>query len=208
MTRFYLVRHGQTIWHAENRYCGSSDIDLSPVGQEQAKQLATWAATQRIDAIYHSHLTRARDTAAPTAIALHLTPTIDRRLRELDFGQGEGLTAAEMSAKFPDAWAGFRHDPVAHPLPGGEDPHDLVAQANEAFRQITASHNDGHVLVIAHSTATRLMLCHWLGIPLRSYRRLFPVMENGAITEFDYDGNAFALRRYNAPLTTQKREPG
>ena len=202
MTRIFLVRHGQTVWHADNRYCGVSDVELSPLGHEQAGRLAGWATTQRIDAIWVSPLKRALDTAAPVARALGLTPHVEPLLAELDFGQGEGLTATEMAAKFPEAWAAFKADPVRHHLAGGEDPHKLVDRAAKAFNDLTAAHPAGHVLVIAHTTLIRLMLCHWLDIPLANYRRMFPALDNIAVTEFDLDATSFALRRFNVPLAS------
>src|SRR5579862_592452 len=105
MTRFILVRHGETIWHAENRYCGVSDVELSPAGVQQAKEFAAWCKTQSIDAIYVSPLRRAVDTASPVEAALGITSHVEPRLRELDFGQGEGLTASEMATRFPQAWS-------------------------------------------------------------------------------------------------------
>jgi broad specificity phosphatase PhoE len=200
MTRIFLVRHGQTIWHADNRYCGMSDVELSAHGHEQADRLSNWATTQRIDAIWVSPLKRAQDTSAPAARALGLSPHVEPRLAELDFGQCEGLTPAEMAAAFPEAWAAFRTDPVRHHLPGGEDPHKLVDRAANAFNDLVAAHPDGRVLVIAHTTLIRLMLCHWLKIPLASYRRIFLSPDNVAVTEFDLDAASFALRRFNVPL--------
>jgi broad specificity phosphatase PhoE len=209
MTRVFLVRHGQTVWHAENRYCGTSDVALSPQGREQAELLADWARTAGLDAIWSSPLLRARETAATAGRTTGLVPRIEPRLRELDFGQGEGLTADEMAARFPDAWAAFRADPARHHLPGGEDPASLVARVTEAFNELTAAHPEQRVLVVAHTTLIRLALCHGLGIPLSNYRRTFPALDNVALTELELgrDG-AFALRRYNAPLDRPARAAG
>jgi len=56
------------------------------------------------------------------------------------------------------------------------------------------------VLVVAHSTLIRLLLCHLIGVPVSGYRRVFPSLSNGAITEVRLDGGIPALLRYNAPL--------
>jgi probable phosphoglycerate mutase len=200
MTRIFLVRHGQSIWHTDNRYCGVSDVELSPHGHEQAGRLAAWATKQRIDAICVSPLKRALDTADPAARALSLTVHVEPRLVELDFGRCEGLTTSEMAKAFPESWAAFENDPVRHHLPGGEDPHHLVNRAAKAFIDFAAVYPSGRVMVVAHSTLIRLMLCHWLGIPLANYRRMFPALDNVAVTEFDLDAKSFALRRFNLPL--------
>ena len=76
MTRLVLVRHGETIWHAENRYAGSSDIPLSPRGLEQAEQLAKWASRADLAAIWISPLRRARETAGPSELPPASLPTL------------------------------------------------------------------------------------------------------------------------------------
>lgn len=53
-TTLLLARHGQTIWHAENRYAGVSDIGLTDEGRAQAEALGRWAAVHRPDAIWTS----------------------------------------------------------------------------------------------------------------------------------------------------------
>ncbi|SFQ43359.1 MULTISPECIES: histidine phosphatase family protein [Actinomadura] len=200
MTRLVLVRHGETEWHAENRYAGTSDVALTPRGMEQAGQLAAWAADARPDAVWCSDLTRARRTAALSAEAIGGRLHVDERLRELDFGQGEGLTRAEMERKFPAALRAFLADPVAGHLPGGEDPAAAARRFTGCLDDIARRTPGGRVLVVAHSTAIRLALCRLLGVPLKDYRRRFPSLGNCALTEIRLrDGDA-ALLEFNTPL--------
>jgi len=102
MTTLFLARHGQTVWHRENRFAGSSDIALNAAGEVQACALADWAAAQTIEAVIASPLIRARDTAWPVAARLGLPLATDARLRESDFGAAEGLTMAELRARDPE----------------------------------------------------------------------------------------------------------
>ncbi|MCH0564132.1 MULTISPECIES: histidine phosphatase family protein [unclassified Streptomyces] len=200
MTDLVLVRHGETIWHAENRYTGRSDIPLTPRGREQAEQLAAWAKRARPDALWVSPLLRARDTARPVAEATGLEPREDPRLREIDFGRGEGLTTADMRDVFPEQLAAFQADPALHHLPDGERPADAVERGMAALREIHRLHPDGRVVVVGHSTLNRLLLCHLLGVPLSEYRRLFPLMRNCAITELRFHGtDTAALVQFNTP---------
>ena len=201
MTNLVLVRHGETIWHAENRYAGTSDIALTPRGYEQAELLADWARTAGLDAIWVSPLLRARETVAAAAHATGLTPHVDARLRELDFGQAERRTVAEMEFLFPEAIAAYRADPVAHHLPGGEDPRDAVERAVACFEEITRLYPGGRVLVVMHTTLIRLALCRLIGLPLERYRSVFPFVRNGAITEIQLDGERASLLEYNAPIS-------
>ncbi|MET9451759.1 histidine phosphatase family protein [Streptomyces cinerochromogenes] len=199
MTDFVLVRHGETAWHAENRYAGRTDVPLTERGRKQAAALGGWAAGQHLDAVLCSPLSRARLTAEPAAAALGQPLRVDERLYEVDFGRGDGLTRAEMAELFPDALAAFLTDPVAHHLPGGEDPAAAARRGIACLTEIAGELPDGRVLVVAHSTLVRLMLCALLGIPLARYRSVFPALENGALTELRLREGQAALLRLNAP---------
>ncbi|MGA8491110.1 MAG: histidine phosphatase family protein [Terriglobales bacterium] len=200
MTRLALVRHGETIWHAENRYAGSTDIPLSPRGLEQAEWLAEWAATADLAAIWVSPLLRARETAAPSERATGIAARVDERLREIHFGKAEGLTNSQIEQSFPDAFAGFQSDPVSHPLPEGEDPRDVVRRAIECFKDIQTAHPRGRVLVVTHNTLIRLALCQLLGVPLSRYRTAFPMIANGALSEIRLHDGSVSLLKLNSPL--------
>ena len=199
MTVLFLARHGQTVWHADNRYCGSTDVGLTDRGVEQAQQLAGWAAGAKLDAVWASDLSRARNTARTSAEAAGVEVRVDPRLRELDFGDAEGLTIAEMGEKFPEALAAFRSDPATHHLPHGENPHAAAQRFVAALVDVDAEFPDGRVLVVAHSTAIRLALCTLLGIRLGRYRDVFPAVRNCAVTEILAANGHFALMQYNTP---------
>ena len=63
MTELVLVRHGETVWHVDNRYAGRSDVELTERGHDQGAQLARWAADAGLDAVLTSPLRRAHETA-------------------------------------------------------------------------------------------------------------------------------------------------
>ncbi|HEY5115239.1 MAG TPA: histidine phosphatase family protein, partial [Nakamurella sp.] len=137
MTRVVLARHGETLWHAENRYAGVSDVPLTLRGRQQAAFLANWAGAAGLDAVWASPLSRSRQTAAVCAKVCDLSVRVDERLREVDFGAGEGLTTGEMAARFPAALQAFRENPVAHHLPGGEHPVDAAARFVAALQDFS-----------------------------------------------------------------------
>lgn len=200
MTRLLLIRHGETVWHSDNRYAGSSDIALTARGREQADRLACWAATAGLDGVWSSPLRRAQETAAPCAAAASVRLTVDERLRELHFGSGEGLTSGGMEARFPESVRAFRQDPVAHHLPGGEDPVAAAQRFVSCLADVVAAHPAGRVLVIAHTTAIRLALCRLIGLPLSRYRQLFPSLLNCGLTEIRCADGAVSVLQFNSPL--------
>ena len=118
MTTIHLVRHGETLWHAENRYAGSSDVALTRAGK-QARELAGWVE-RRVAAGVGSAVvtsTDARDPHGPPAAeVLGLVPRADARLCRCTSGAA-GMTRAEMEEIFPDAVAAFLANP--RPRPSG-----------------------------------------------------------------------------------------
>jgi probable phosphoglycerate mutase len=197
-TTLYLVRHGQTIWHAENRYAGSSDIALTADGEDEADRLADWAVATSPDGVYSSPLVRARRTAGPSARALGLDVVEHHDLREVDFGKGEGLTREEMAGIFPEVLEAFLRSPAVSPLPSGERGLDAIARARPVLDDIVARHRGGSALLVLHSTVLRLLLCDLLGIEPNRYRSLFPRVANCAITTVDV-GSTTALLGLNVP---------
>lgn len=109
-----LARHGRTEWHHGNRYTGSTDLPIDEVGHQQARQLRDWATDFAPDALWASPMLRARQTVEPTAEALGLTPVLDDRLREVDFGSAEGKMLSELP---PSGGEGVRAGPRRLALP-------------------------------------------------------------------------------------------
>jgi broad specificity phosphatase PhoE len=178
VTRLFLARHAETVWHAENRYAGGrSEPELTELGLRQAGQLAKAAAAIGVDAVVSSPQRRAVSTATPVAEALGVPLRLEPALREVDFGDLEGHTLSEMDSVAADR---FRENPEANAFPGAEPLGTAGARGAAALRGIT---EDGTVLVVAHGTLFRVTLCVLLGLPVGDYRRIFPGLDNVALTE-------------------------
>jgi probable phosphoglycerate mutase len=158
-------------------------VPLDEVGVEQATRLARWAAGQEFAALACSHLVRARQTAAAVG---GLTPLVDPRLRELDFGVAEGHTLGELRATDDAMVARFEADPVAGHFPGGEPPGEAAERGLAALHELAAAHAGQRVLAIAHSTLIRLVVCRVLGVPLSEYRRRLPALDPAATVTFRF----------------------
>ena len=197
--RLLLTRHGQTEWHAENRYAGTSEVALTAEGIRQAEALAAYARRVKPDQLFCSPQQRARRTMEPTAEALDLLPEIVNDLRETHFGIAEGRTREEVRQSDPEAVERFLANPVAGAFPGADDPVAAAARGAGAIRAIAAA-TSGTALVVAHNTLLRLTLCQLLGIPLERYRTVFPRLDNAAVTELDVSDGRTALVRFNLPV--------
>jgi probable phosphoglycerate mutase len=202
-TTVILARHGRTPWHSPNRYCGSSDIGIDEVGVQQAARLGEWARTAGLTSLYCTDLRRTQLTAAPVTAATGLAPTIEPRLRELDFGVAEGHTLAELQDSHPDAVEKFRQDPVEHHFPDGEHPADAVRRAHAGLADLVAADPGGRILVVAHSTLIRLLVTDLMGGSLARYRALLPDLVPTSLTTFLVRPGNMALAAFNVPPTPE-----
>jgi probable phosphoglycerate mutase len=195
-TTIVLARHGRTEWHHGNRYTGSTDLPIDEVGARQAQQLKDWGLGYAPDALWCSPMLRARQTITPIAEELKLEPIVDARLREVDFGSAEGKMLGELP---PAVAKAFEIDPVRNHFPDGEDPAAAADRVRAAFDEIGQRHQGQKVLVVAHNTLIRLLVCRVLGLPLSDYRRLLPALGPAALVRFRWQDGTVGLEAYNVP---------
>ncbi len=185
-TRLLIVRHGRTAWNSDGRFQGQLDIPLDEVGQTQAAAVAHRLAQalqrplERPLAIYASDLSRAWQTARviQNAIAKAIQPepipplVLEPRLREMHFGEWQGLTYAEIQACQPEALAAWEADWLNNAPPGGETLAQLVERVQAVYHEILAAHPDGTVLLVGHGGALQALLCMALGLPPERFWQL------------------------------------
>ena len=92
MSCVYFVRHGETVWNVENKICGSTDIDLTQKGHEQAIETGKKILNDNIkaDKILYSPLIRAKKTAMHISEITGIPAFEEPRLTEQNFGKFEG----------------------------------------------------------------------------------------------------------------------
>jgi broad specificity phosphatase PhoE len=199
-----LLRHGETGFHAENRYAGVTDLPLNDNGKRQAEHLAEWASSTAIGSLWSSDLLRAVQTASPLAAVSGLPPIVEPGFRELDFGRGEGMTQAEMRAEFPRERTAFEVDPFSNALPLGESGPDAVARARAALRNVleqsTATAPDDLIVIVTHSTLLRLLVADLIGAPRSSYRTLFPSIHPASGIAIQTNGERAGILAVNPEL--------
>jgi broad specificity phosphatase PhoE len=171
-TWVYLARHGEVLHAAEGRFFGHTDVALSPAGHAQVTALGQRLGTEPIDAVYASDLLRARDSAAPLAVARGTDVVVVPPLREMAMGRWEGLTFLEIRAREPELCDRWLADPFAMPFPDGEGLAELRARVVPAVRGLVERHAGGRVAVIAHGGTNRVILAEALGLPLGNIFRL------------------------------------
>jgi broad specificity phosphatase PhoE len=185
-----LLRHGQTPYSTDKRFAGRGDIGLTPAGEAQAA-----AAGERlgkrggIDAIVTSPLRRARLTAAAVAEACGVPVTVDAGFEETDFGDWEGLTFAEASARNPAELAAWLASAEVAP-PGGEPFTAVRTRALDGLSRVLESHRGQTVVIVSHVTPIKILLAAALDAPLSSLYRMY--LDTACLSRIDWypDGPA------------------
>lgn len=169
-TRLLLIRHGATVLSAEDRFAGSTDVDLSDEGRRQAGGLAERLAEIDVAAVYASPMKRTRETAAIIAEPGKLEVRTDGGLREIDHGRWEGLTRKEVEQRYPEEYGSWEEDPFTFAPENGESGLAVMARALPVIRGIVVRHPNQTVAVVSHKATIRLVLSSVLGIEARGYR--------------------------------------
>src|SRR5688572_3029365 len=178
-----MVRHGQTAASRENRFSGSSDPPLTPIGELMAEAFARAYAPLTWDAIYTSPMLRTRQTAEALSRHTGVAPTVEDGLKEVEYGEWEGLRQDEVKARWPDAFEYWASDVASRGTPGGETAFHVAARAMRVVEEIRSRHERGNVLLVSHKATLRVITCALLGLDVRLFRERLaqPV---GAVTMF------------------------
>lgn len=179
-----LIRHGETSWNLEQRYQGQQDSPLSSSGLVQAEKTAAFLSRFKLDAVYTSDLLRAQKTAEVIARHHGLTPIPDPRLREVAFGEWEGLTRAEVQARYPDVYTARFNDALNVRVPGGELPSEVLDRLMDFISDLISRHPNQKVACVSHGGALRLLIAELLGMPMEKAYCLH--MENAGISHLQF----------------------
>jgi broad specificity phosphatase PhoE len=182
MLQLLLARHGETCWNVEHRYQGQrADAPLTDRGREQAAALARWLESRAVDAVYSSDSLRARQTAETICRGRRPLPVEDPSLRELDFGEWEGLTRDQAERDHPESLLAWEQNPLDFAPPGGETLAQLAGRVRSFVDRLLREHAGETVLVVSHSGPLGVLLATSLGLAPTDYWRLR--MEPGSLAE-------------------------
>jgi probable phosphoglycerate mutase len=170
-TRVLLARHGDTTASKDGRFAGANDVPLSKEGRIHASELAVRLARYPLDGIYASSLQRAQDTAGFTARVHGMQVTPVQEFREMDHGVWNGKSRDEIIAQYDRAQIEeYDRDPYHFRPEGGESGEDVLKRAAPAFSKLVEKHDGQTILVVAHKTTNRLLICRFLGLDPGQYR--------------------------------------
>lgn len=167
-----FVRHGE---HAlGDVLCGRTDPVLSAVGWRQLQQRCDGLVASGVqwDACITSPRQRCQQFAEHFSQQLAIPCRVEDGLAELDFGEWEGLSVDDITARDPALWAAWRADPGRTALPGGEPYTEFLQRTATALINITAHHPGQRLLLFAHGGVMRAVLCYVLQLATASLSHL------------------------------------
>lgn len=185
--KLYLIRHGRQA----SKLC-NVDVELCQEGFQQAALLGQRLASEGIQIVFSSALTRAVQTAQAANLYWNVEHYMYPELNEISFGEMEGLSDEEIALRFWDFQQEQAKMEYDIPYPGGESAGDVVRRVIPVFRQIRESGYE-KVAVVTHGGVIRSMTAHFLGMDMAKWRTLGTSLENCSITELNYSPR---LRRY------------
>jgi probable phosphoglycerate mutase len=181
-----LVRHGETEWSRSGKHTGSTDVQLTDLGREQATALGGELHGRRFELVLTSPLERAAETCRLAGYG----DVAQRRddLREWDYGPYEGRTTPEIREERP-GWTLWRDG-----VPGGETDAAVGGRADRVIAELRSL--TGDAALFAHGHVLRVLTARWLGLEPRD-GRLF-ALDTATISVLGYERETAVIRVWNA----------
>ncbi len=204
LTKFYLVRHGQTDWNKKRIIQGQTDTTLNPEGEEQARIIAEKFKTLELDLAFSSDLLRAKRTAEIIALEHQLAVQTTEQLRERRFGSLEGQPSELLitHAKLMLALSEEQRKKIRI-TPDSESDDEFAWRIITFLRETAIAYPGENILATTHSGVLRILIIH---LGFMTYEE-FDTMRfiNGGYMELESDGVDFFVKEMHG-LVPRKNE--
>jgi probable phosphoglycerate mutase len=180
-----LVRHGATAWSESGQHTSRTDVPLTEAGRRNAECLRPRLAGRDFALVLTSPLSRARDTCRLAGLGDRAE--VDDDLRELDYGDYEGRTTAEIREERP-GWDVWSADPS-----GGETPAQAGDRADRVIARALAA--GGDVALFGHGHMLRIVGARWIELAATEGARL--ALSTGAVCELGFERERRVVAAWN-----------
>ena len=181
---FYIVRLGQTNWNILGKTQGLGNSDLTPKGENQALELSKAIKEYPIDYIYSSDLGRAVQTAEIIGSTIGVDIIQTPSLREMGFGDWEGLLIEEIKKDHAKTYETWRNQPHLVNIPNGETLHIIKDRVDAFIKELNEKYDNKHILLVSHSVTVRVMLLSFLNSGVENIYRI--KQDNTALNIVEY----------------------
>jgi len=205
-TKIYIVRHGQTDWNRDEIFRGRADRPLTELGRRQAEAAGEALRDVQIEAIYSSPLVRALDTAAPTASIHRLETQVDGGLIDIDYGEWQGVSRADVIERYPELHRTWSEAPHLVIFPGGESLADVRSRVLPATKHLASSHPGATIALFSHRVVIKVLLGALLGLDDSHFWEIR--QDPGAVNLVEISGDRVALVHMNDTCHLRSVQPG
>src|SRR5690348_1459476 len=190
-----LMRHGETPWNREGRVMGRNPVELDTHGRAQVAGLVDFVRALKPDLIVTSPLVRARQSAEIIAAGLGGALPIreDHQIAEVQYGRWEGMTYEELIVD--EDYLRYREEPILSSTPGGECIGEVQTRGVEAVMRTLGQADGQRVLFVSHGDIIRTVLCHFMAMELRHFRRIR--VDNAALSAVQVAGDFAEVKFLN-----------
>jgi len=193
-THLIAIRHGETGWNKESRFQGHLNSALNDEGLAQAQALGERLAAERFDLLLSSDLGRALQTASAIAMRTGHEIVVEPRLRERRMGIFQGLTPAEVQARYPEEYARFSSRDPDYVIPEGESMRQLFERSVACFTALARRHAGLTLATVTHGGVLAMLYRHAMAMPL-DVARDFP-LHNTGVNRFRHRMGAWQLQSW------------
>lgn len=171
-TTVLLIRHGETEWNKMGKFQGGTDIPLADDGIRQAKLLRD-RINGEFDYIYTSPLSRALETARIVASKSKSRVIIAPEIREINFGEWEGLTIKGIAEKYPEVFEDWKTSKIEGSFIGGDlSIHNASSRSTKCIMDIVNKHKGKRIVIIAHGGIIKAGLIGIFGWDMTMYHKM------------------------------------
>jgi broad specificity phosphatase PhoE len=182
----WVARHGETEWSRSHRHTSTTDLPLTPGGEQAAKALAAQLSDTEFDLVLTSPLRRARETARLAGYGDRAE--IDPDAHEWRYGEYEGRTTAEIRETVP-GWTVF-----SAPSPGGETAAEVGARVDRLIERVRSTARSA--LLFAHGHVLRVLAARWVDLPPEAGAHL--VLNVATVSVLGWERDTPAIERWNS----------
>lgn len=188
MLHIYLTRHGETEWNIQHRLQGWKDSPLTSKGINDAIALSQKISGIRFHSIYSSPSKRALNTVKILSGDKEIPIIQDENLREINFGEWEGKTKAEINERFENEFSSLWESPdlYDHQPHNGESLSNVRRRVEEVLKKIIETNKDGNVLIVTHAVIVATMIAYFKNSPTEKLWDI-PFVHGTSLTHIEID---------------------
>ena len=180
MVKLILVRHALTVDNQKSRLSGHIDSSISEEGKEQIDKITNYLKDFDIDKIYTTTSSRTKDTVKKLSELKSIEIIEKESLKEISFGDFEGLTFDEIKDKYPKEFQYMIEKGYEYKYPNGESLIDSYNRVCIELDNIISNNDDRTILICSHGGTIRNIITYLISNSYK-YHWNFKI-DNGSVT--------------------------